>query len=72
MLGSRKDGAVNSTGKGEQESLQRPGSTGTGPQRIRNISPQQKEETKFQVEEKKYHTKRYTHTHTQKNSMSFT
>ena len=35
MLGSRKDGVVNGTGKGEQEKLQRPGSTGTGPRRIR-------------------------------------
>ena len=38
---SRKDGTLNSTRKGEQEDLQRPGSTGTGPRRMRNISSQQ-------------------------------
>ena len=40
MLGSRKDGTVNSTRKAEQEEIQRPDSTGTGPRRIRNISSQ--------------------------------
>ena len=37
VLGSRKDGTVNSTRKAEQEEIQRPGSTGTGPQRIGSI-----------------------------------
>ena len=43
---SRKDRAVNSTGKREQE-LQRPGSTAAGPQGVRNISPQQDRKGSF-------------------------
>ena len=43
--GAEKMGLVNS----QQEELQRLGSTGTGPRRIRNISPQQRQERKFQI-----------------------
>ena len=68
VLGSRKDGTVNSTRKGKQEELQRTGSTGTGPRRIRNISPQQRQERKFQI--KIPSTDLHTH-NTHKNSMSF-
>ena len=52
---SRKDGAVNSNRKGEQEELQRPGSTGTGLRRIRSISPQQRQERELQIEKDTKH-----------------
>lgn len=62
-VGSRKDGAVISKGKGEQEYPQRPFSTGTGPQRIRNISPLKRWERKSQ--EEKNNTQKCTKTTTQ-------
>ena len=61
-VGSRKDGAVISKGKGEQEYPQRPFSTGTGPQRIRNISPLKRWERKSQ--EEKNNTQKCTKTTT--------
>ena len=38
---------LNSTRKGKQEELQRPGSNGGGPRRIRKISPQQRQDRKL-------------------------
>ena len=54
--GAEKMGLVNS----QQEELQRLGSTGTGPRRIRNISPQQRQERKFQIKKDTKHRPAHT------------
>ena len=50
--------------KGEQEELQRPGSNGGGPRRIRKISPQQRQDRKFQIKKDTKHRPAHTQ-HTQ-------
>ena len=55
---------LNFTRKGKQEELQRPGSNGGGPRRIRKISPQQRQERKFQIKTDTKHRPAHTQ-HTQ-------
>ena len=55
---------LNSTRKGKQEELQRPGSNGGGPRRIRKISPQQRQDRKFQIKKDTKHRPVHTQ-HTQ-------
>ena len=51
---------LNSTRKGKQEELQRPGSNGGGPRRIRKISPQQRQDRKFQIKKDTKHRPAHT------------